>query len=262
MTVVAGETEATQAPVVQSVDATALAHSIVTGVFQKLESQGALQSTGTTKQERQSAFKAKAEALLKDDTTNKESVAIMVDLLEAMGSDLTVKQREEAIAAAREAGTKAVHSELGRMVERYAASSGNPDLIRELKPSIMSKAIEFYNSHPGAVAAWERDGSVDWGIFDKSVVDQIKKWGGAASGGTEGKPAKGPAMKNDAPAGAPESTNSLSKDDLDGRQQELFNAQVSFAIKNMNMKREDAEKRALDQINAAEKKVKEGKSKR
>lgn len=257
MPVEAGETEVV-APAAQVVDATALANSIVQGVFARLDTQPA--AAPATRQERVSAFQSKAAELLKDGKIDQEVMPVMLSLIEAMGSDLTAKQQEEYQKAASAASTQAIHGELGRMVERYGATCANPELIREMSSVIVQKAIAEYNSNATLVRAYQQTGAVDYGVMDKFIVAHISKWGGTKeAGGEPAKKAGGPAMKNSAPSGAADVSMDLSKDSLDERQKEIFNSQVNFAIKERRLSREDAEKHALGLINKAESKRKSAK---
>jgi hypothetical protein len=261
MTVQAGESNPQTAATAVQVDAEALASSIVQGVFSRLDQQGALQTQGATTQERQSAFKAKAAELLASKKVDEGVFPIMLELVEAMGADLTAAQRAEIEKTAREQHVAAVHAELGRIVERYAAASDNPDLIRALKPTIMEETIAEYNSKSNLVNQFNRTGAVDWSVMDSSIAKRVQKWGVGTNGGAKEKPAGGVPMQNSAPSGATEPSSSLSADEFNERQREMYNAQVSFAVKEMRLPREDAEKRALKLVNDAENKVK-SKSKR
>ncbi len=255
MTVIAGETSP-QAPPANVVDAEALARNIVQGVFANLP----VQSAPVQQAAAVSAFRAKADELLKNERIDKDVMPVMLDLIEAMKGDLSREQKAEAMQAAQAASTQAIHSELGRMVERYAKTSGNPELVRKLSPSIVKDAIDDYNGNPSLVRKYQSDGSIDWNKMDESVVAYISKWAPGTAGDTsEKKPAGGPAMKNEAPAGAPDGGRQLDRDSLNEVQAEIYNSQVSFGIKQAGMTREAAEKRALENINKAEQKMKAAK---
>lgn len=255
MPVEAGESTVANPPQ-QIVDAQALANAIVQNVMATLPVQQPGESVAAARRERVSVFRSKADELLKSGQVDEASLPIMLQLVEAMGEDLTAKQQEEYLKAAQQQQTQAIHAELGRMIERYAQTAESPELIRELKLSISKRTIDEYNANPVLVNKYRNNGEVDWNEMDKIVVKHVSRWSktGAEGGGKE-KPSGGPAMKNDAPSGAIEPSREISKDALNERQLDKFNADVSFAIKNMNMKREDAEKRALTLINNAESKL-------
>lgn len=217
------------------------------------------QQQPVTRAEAQSAFKAKADELLKSEKIDKDVMPVMLDLIEAMEKDLTAKQRTEALASAQEAQTKAIHSELGRMVERYAKASSDPELIRALQPKIVQEAISNYNANPKLVNQYQSSGEVNWSEFDKFVVAEVTKWDKNAEKAGDKKPAAGgPAMTNSAPAGVTQPSQSLSVDDLNERQREMFHSQVSFGKQN-GLTREKAQERALSLIKNAEDKIKSSK---
>jgi hypothetical protein len=242
----------------QVVDANALANSIVQGVFARIDVNGQGQQPAN-RQERVSAFKATADKLLASEKIDKDVMPVMLELLEAMGTDLTEKQSADFVKSAQQQQTKAIHDELGRLVARYGATCPNPELITALKDKIVQDAINDYNSDGNLVAQYQRSGQVDWNRMDKTVVEYVTKWAGKA-GAAEVKPAGGPAMKNSAPSGAIETSHELDKESLsEGRQREMFNSQVGFGIKEMRLDRNAAEKRALELVNKAEAKVRSGK---
>lgn len=256
MTVQAGESQAapaaTQAPLV---DADALANSIVNAVARINQNQAPAEQAAA--RQRASNLEDTYQELLKSGNVDKDVMPIMKQLVEAAQSDLSEKQKLEFMATAQDQQTRAIHNELGRMVERFAQSSANPELIRELKSSIVSKTIAKYNNNPSLVNQYQRTGDVDWNEMEKTVVEQITKWGGAK---TNEKQAGGPAMKNDAPSGIDANTaRELDADSLNEKQREIFNSQTYFGTKNMGLTREKAEERALKHINAAEQRMKSAK---
>lgn len=209
-----------------------------------------------SRQDQVSALRAKADELLASQKIDKDVAPALMELMEAMGNDLTAKQRETYERAANEQSTRAIHSELGRMVDRLAQACPNPELIRELKPSILQKVINDYNAVPALVAQYNRTKEVDWTEMEKLLGGHVKKWATTSGGAKEDKPAGGPAMKNSAPSGTTEVTRTVDVESLDERQREIFNSQVSFGKKQMNLEPEAAKKRALDLISKAESKVK------
>lgn len=244
----------------QVVDAQALAASIVQGVFSRLDQQG-MTGAAPTRAERKSDFQEKAAELLKAGKIGEDVAPTLMTLMEAMNADMSAKQRAEAEDASRKANAIAVHGEIDRMIERFASASKNPELMRDLSPTIKQRAISDFNASEHA-RTFDATGAMNWGFMEKAILKQIQKYGATEDGGTKEKPAGGVPMKNSAPEGASEPSSSLTADDLDETQREIYNAQVSFAKKQMNMPREDAEKRALKLINDAEIKRKNNKSRR
>jgi len=239
------------------VDASALAESIVNKVFDRMPVQ---QAAPVAVAQRASIFQDTAERFLKDGKMDADVMPVMVDLIKAGMADMTAAQREEQAKIRGEERGQQIQSELGRMVDRFAESAKNPELISELKHSIIQKAYADYNANPSLVNRFHADGSIDWKVFEKSVVAQVTKWNGAGGAEPAAKPAGGPAMKNSAPAGTPEGSSSLSVDSLTEKQRELFNSQMSFGKKEMRLTPEAAQKRALDNISRAEEKLKSSKS--
>lgn len=254
MPIEAGETQANPASAaapVPLVNADELARSIVSAVAQINTSQ-----PPTVHQARVSQFEAKAKELLGSERIDKDVMPIMLDLISAMKTDLNEEQKEAAMKAAQEASTKNLHAELGRMVDRFAATTEDPELVRDMKVAIIKNAIDEYNADPILVRRYMTDGHLEWKRLEDSVVKRVSKLGGKKE---ESKPAGGPAMKNEAPSGAVETGKQVNKEMLDERQTEFFNSQVSFGMKNMGMDREKAEKRALERISQAETKQKSSK---
>lgn len=243
-------------PTAQLVDASALAKELVSGVFAQLQVQTPAQAPQTPAQ-RQSAFKAKTEEYKASGRLNEDVAPVMFDLIEAMKADLSAEQRESQAQAEARNKTAVIHSQIGSIIDRYADASKNPELIKELKTSIGAKVIDQYNKTPALLYRYQQTGEIDWTEMDKLIVPHVNKW----SGGEDAeKPARGPAMKNNAPSGSSaEASATLSKDTLNDTQRDIYNAQVSFGIKNAGLKREDAEKKALELINRAESKKKSAK---
>lgn len=237
------------------VDAQELARSIVGAVAE-------LNRTAPqpmTVAEQRSALDETSERLLKDERIDKDVMPVVMDLVKAMQRDVEAKAERARADQDRKATQAGVHSELGRLVERYATTSGNPELIRELKPSIMQKAIDEYNANAVLVRRFEQTGAVDWTEMDKLVVKHVSKWSATKDSAEPEKKAGGPAMKNDAPSGGVQLSGQIDIDALSEKQREIANSQISFAVKSMGMSRADAEKRALDLINKAESKIKSAK---
>lgn len=255
MTVQAGESPAQAAPQAAMVNADELAKSIVNAVAAvNLQQQAA---PSPVQQASVDIFKAKADEMLKSERIDKDVMPIMLELMEAMKSQLTEEQKREAMKVAQEAQTKNLHAELGRMVDRFAATVDDGDLAREMKVAIIKNAIDEYNADPVLVNRYMRDGSLDWKKLEDSIAKRVTKLGGVAK--KEDKPAGGPAMKNEAPAGSVETRKEFNKDMLDERQMEIFNSQTSFGMKQMGLDRQKAETRALERISQAETKLKSAK---
>lgn len=252
--IAAGESSPPTAAPSHVVDAHALAESIVGQVFARMPVQDA--PTAASREDHVSALKAKADELLASQKIDKDVAPALMELMEAMGNDLSAKQRKVYEQAANEQSTRAIHSELGRMIDRLAQACPNPELIRELKPSILAKTIDDYNAVPSLVAAYNRTKEVNWTEMEKFLGGHVKKWATTTGGAKEDKPAGGPAMKNSAPSGTAEVSHEVSIDSLDEKQREIFNSQVSFGKKQMNLEPEAAKKRALDLISKAESKMK------
>lgn len=246
----AGESAPAVAPQ-QLVDATTLAESIVSGVFQRLDQTGGNNRPQAT-QERVSAFQEKAKALLASEKIDKDVVPTMLELIEAVKADLTAEQKKAMMEAAGQQAVKNVHDELGRAVDRYALDDKR---VSKAKTVIVGEVIDEYNKLPVA-NRFKQDGYVDWQAMDTLVVKHVKEW----SSDKDPKPAGGPAMKNSAPpsAGA-DATRQLDADSLNEKQREHYNSVVHFHIKQNGMPRADAEKEALRLVNNAEQKVKSSK---
>lgn len=252
MTVQAGETPAA-APAPQAlVNADELAKSIVNAVA----AVNAQQAPSAVQAARVSAFDAKAKELLSSDRIDKDVMPIMLELINAMKSDMSAEQQEAAMKAAQEAQTKNIHAELGRMVDRFAATTSDPELVRDMKPAIVQRAIDEYNANAVLVGRYQRTGELDWTVFEDSIAKRVGKLGGEQKAA---KAAGGPAMKNEAPSGSLEVKKEFNKDMLDERQAEIFNSQTSFGMKQMGLDRAAAEKRALERISEAETKLKSAK---
>jgi len=233
------------------VDANEFAKSIVSEVA-KINMQ---QAPMTPAQEKQVDYlKEEAEALLKEGLVDQSVAPALERLIRAAQKNVEINASKAQSQRDRDAASRQVHAELGRMVERFAQTSKNPELIRELKEKIASRAIDDYNSNPALVRRFMQNGDVDWSELEKSVVKQVSKWGKEAP--AEEKPSGGPPMKNSAPSGAADVKTEISRDSLSERQLEIFNSQTDFGLKHMGLKRDDAEKRALNLISNAESKAK------